>query len=234
MGAGSLRSTSIFSVHPVVVGPGAGHGQGEPEPVGLGAQLLAVRADGLHGARIRGPRHEEIDAERPRGQSRVRTSCSRMPRALRYPAARNPRPPALLTAATSSGVEAPPAMGDWTIGTDNSSRQKTCGLLRGVEACGGCGARCLHELCDAYTEPGVAFRQESVSHQTAAGPAVRAPPPPDRARVALFANGSNSSPPYAGRAPSRTARCAAARTRGPASWRSARRRTGRPDTVLLC
>ena len=45
------------------------------------------------------------------------SSCS----AVRYPAARVPSPPALLTAATSSGVVGPPAIGAPTIGITHST-----------------------------------------------------------------------------------------------------------------
>ena len=55
----------------------------------------------------------------PNGASvRERTSATRDANAsgLRYPAARNPSPPAPLTAAASAGVDGPPAIGAWTIG----------------------------------------------------------------------------------------------------------------------
>src|SRR3954452_20390763 len=62
----------------------------------------------------------------PKGPSvsaRSAPICSRTESKVRYPARRKPRPPASETAAASSGVEGPPAMGAWTIGC--SSREST-------------------------------------------------------------------------------------------------------------
>ena len=42
------------------------------------------------------------------------TACARL-----YPAARKPSPPASHTAIASSGVDGPPAIGAWTIGSGN-------------------------------------------------------------------------------------------------------------------
>src|SRR3954468_1355679 len=59
----------------------------------------------------------------PKGPSvSVRSApiCSRAESTVRYPAPRKPRPPASQTAAASSGVEGPPAMGAWTIGRSSS------------------------------------------------------------------------------------------------------------------
>ena len=47
---------------------------------------------------------------------------SRSSSAARYPPAKEPSPPAFDTAATSSGVEGPPAMGAWMMGSSIPTR----------------------------------------------------------------------------------------------------------------
>src|SRR5882757_8550019 len=49
--------------------------------------------------------------------------------AVRYPAARKPRPPALDPAAASSGVVGPPAMGATITGTSSARRSKPFGIV---------------------------------------------------------------------------------------------------------
>src|SRR4051794_28549600 len=73
----------------------------------------------------------------PNVRPRIRRISARTCSAPRYPAARNPRPPASLTAAASSTVDGPPAIGACTTGCwMSASTPTTRGTGRALLLCG--------------------------------------------------------------------------------------------------
>ena len=109
----------------------------------LGGERRRVAARARR-VRQRRPRARTDSAPNGRSVSRLSSPISaRTASALRYPAARKPRPPASDTAAASAGVDGPPAIGAWTIGcssceneklTDQKIRSSRCESVSWVEA----------------------------------------------------------------------------------------------------
>src|SRR5271155_1590797 len=56
----------------------------------------------------------------PSASDRVVAVTRRSSSTVRYPAAMKPNPPALVTATVNAGVDGPPAMGAWMMGTSPS------------------------------------------------------------------------------------------------------------------
>ena len=101
--------------------------------LGLGAESIEVVAEcgRVGGLRCR---HEHVDPERRGCPDRTRSGSGLSPRRRRlYPAARKPSPPASHTAIASSGVDGPPAIGAWTIGSGSVLRSNVVSSLRSVD-----------------------------------------------------------------------------------------------------